>query len=155
MSVLENAVSDTSPQRGEVGRGEKTAWNPTPVPPAFLHAARDLRQHMTDAEHCRWPCLRGTQLDRVRCRKQHPIERFVLDSYCPAVRRALEIDGAHHNTAPGRASDAERTRCLHARGIRVLRLWNHEVWQDLPGVLQRVWEALHLPPSSPPPAGGK
>jgi very-short-patch-repair endonuclease len=37
----------------------------------------------------------------------------------------------------------------------VLRFWNHEVLQDLPGVLERIWEVLHLPPSLPPPAGGR
>ena len=153
MRAKENAVSDTSPQRGEVGRGEKHTWAPTPVPPALLQAARDLRQHMTDAEQCLWQCLRGKQLDGFRFRKQHPIEGFVLDFYCPAVRLAIEIDGGQHNTSPGRASDDKRTHWLNAHGIRVLRFWNHEVLQDLPGVLERIWEVLHLPPSSPPPAG--
>ena len=143
------------PQRGEVGRGEKHAWAPTPVPPALLQAARDLRQHMTDAEQCLWQCLRGKQLDGFRFRKQHPIARFVLDFYCPAARLAIEIDGGQHNTAPGCASDEERTRYLKARGIRVLRFWNHEVLQDLPGVLERIWEALHLPPSSTSPRWGE
>src|SRR5712691_1647037 len=110
---------------------------------------------MTDAEQCLWQCLRGTQLDGCRFRRQHPIERFVLDCYCPAVRLVIEIDGAQHHTAPGRASDDERTRCLNTRGIRVLWFWHHEVWQDLPGVLERIWDALHLPPSLPPPAGGR
>ncbi len=141
-----------SPQRGEAGRGEKTAWSPTPVPLAILHAARDLRQHITDAEHCLWQCLRGQQRDGFRLRKQHPIARFVLDCSCPAVQRAIELDGAHHSTAPGRASDEARTHCLKARGIRVLRFGHHEVWQDLPGVFQRVWEAF--PPPRLPPLGG-
>jgi hypothetical protein len=86
MRVSENAVSNTSPQRREVRRGEKHAWEPTPVPPALLQAARDLRQHMTDAEQRLWHCLRGKQLDGFRFRKQHPIARFVLDFYCPAVK---------------------------------------------------------------------
>jgi len=110
---------------------------------------------MTDAEQCLWHCLRGKQLDGFRFRKQHPIARFVLDFYCPTVQLAIEIDGAQHNTSPGRVSDEERTHFLTAHGIRVLRFWNHEVLQDLPGVLQRVWDALHLPPSCPPPAGGR
>src|SRR5215831_8788507 len=126
MRLSENTVSDSSPQGGEVGRGEKHTWTPTPVPPALLQAARDLRQHMTDAEQCLWQCLRGKQLDGFRLRKQHPIARFVLDFYCPAVKLAIEIDGGQHNTAPGSASDVERTRCLKAHGIRVLRFWNHE-----------------------------
>jgi very-short-patch-repair endonuclease len=166
MSVLENAASDTSPQRGEArsalrprsgarqaGRGEKHVWAPTPIPPALLQAARELRQHMTDAEHCLWQCLRGKQLNGFRFRKQHPIAHFVLDFYCPAAKLAIAIARAQHNTSPGRDSDEERTHYLNARGIRVLRFWNHEVWQDLPGVLERIWEALHLPPSVPPPAG--
>src|SRR5215470_4883825 len=112
MRVIENAVSDTSPQRGEArsalrprsgarqaGRGEKP-WAPTPLPPALLQAARDLRQHMTDAEQCLWQCLRGKQLDGFRFRRQHPIARFVLDFYCPTARLAIEIDGGQHNTAP-------------------------------------------------------
>jgi len=110
---------------------------------------------MTDAEQCLWQCLRGKQLDGFRFRKQHPIAHFVLDFYCPAVKLAIEIDGGQHNTAPERASDEERTRYLKARGIRVLRFWNHEVLQDLPGVSEQIWEDLHLPPSQPPPAGGR
>ena len=143
------------PLKGEAGRGEKHVWEPAPVPPALLQAARDLRQHMTDAERRLWLCLRGKQLDGFRFRKQHPIAHFVLDFYCPAVRLAIEIDGGQHNTAPERASDAERTRYLKTHGIWVLRFWNHEVLQNLPSVLERIWEALHLPPSSPPPAGGR
>jgi very-short-patch-repair endonuclease len=109
---------------------------------------------MTDAEHCLWQCLRDKQLDGFRFRKQHPIAHFVLDFYCPAVKLAIEIDGSQHNTAPGSDSDAERTRYLITHGIRVLRFWNHEVLQDLPSVLERIWETLHLPPPHLPPLGG-
>ena len=143
------------PPAGGGWEGGKACMDSYPVPPAILQAARDLRQHMTDAEQCLWHCLRGKQLDGFRFRKQHPMARFVLDFYCPTVQLAIEIDGAQHNTSPGRVSDEERTHCLTAHGIRVLRFWNHEVLQDLPGVLQRVWDALHLPPSCPPPAGGR
>jgi very-short-patch-repair endonuclease len=179
MRLSENAVSDSPPAGGSAKRaaptqwrktdweGEKPAWIPTPVPPALLQAARNMRQHMTDAEQRLWHCLRGKQLDGCRFRKQHPIAHFVLDFYCPTAKLAIEIDGGQHNTAPGRASDEERTRCLNARGIHVLRFWNHEVLQDLPGVLERIWEALHLPPphlgarasaqgrQALPPAGGR
>jgi very-short-patch-repair endonuclease len=154
-STSDNAVSRTSPQRGEAGRGEQRVWHPTSLPPDLLEAARNLRQHMTDAEQCLWWYLRGKQLDVFRFRKQHPLERFVLDFYCPAARLAIEIDGSQHNTASGHSSDAARTRCLEAHGIRVLRFWNHEVLQHLQGVLERIWEALHKPPSLPPPAGGR
>ncbi|MGH8479582.1 MAG: endonuclease domain-containing protein [Gammaproteobacteria bacterium] len=116
MRIPNNTDSDPSPQRGEVGREENGAWHPTPVPPALLQAARDLRRHMSDAEQFLWQCLRGKQLDGFRFRKQHPIERFVVDFYCPFVRLAIEIDGGQHNTSAGRANDEERTRFLEAHG---------------------------------------
>ncbi|MGH8575621.1 MAG: endonuclease domain-containing protein [Gammaproteobacteria bacterium] len=106
-----------------------------------------MRRHMSDAEQLLWQCLRGKQLDGFRFRKQHPIERFVVDFHCPYVRLAIEIDGGQHDTSAGRANDEERTRCLKAHGIRVLRFWNHEVLQDPQSVLERVWEELHFPPS--------
>jgi len=89
MSILANAVSNTPPA-GEAGRGKaRLGSHPSP---RLLQAARDLRQHMTDAEQCLWQCLRGKQLT-VAISQQHPIARFVLDFYCPAAKLAIEIDG--------------------------------------------------------------
>ncbi|GIX32367.1 MAG: hypothetical protein KatS3mg125_0323 [Lysobacterales bacterium] len=158
----------SSPRRAaaDMGVTESQPWQPTPVPPALLQAARDLRKTMTDAEQLLWQCLRGKQLDGFKFRRQHPIDRFVLDFYCPAVRLAVELDGSQHNTEQGRAADAERTAWLNARGIRVLRFWNSEVFSNLEGVITTIWEALHAhdsvgpnpspdvdPHPSPPPLG--
>ncbi len=132
---------------------------------------------MTDAEQLLWRCLRGKQLDGFRFRKQHPIEHYVLDFYCPSARLAIEVDGSQHYTPEGMAKDAARTAWLAERGIRVLRFTNLEVLSNLEGVLSVIWEALHVssmeedeenaptptlprwgrekaPSSSLPPAGG-
>jgi putative DNA methylase len=128
---------------------------------------------MTDAEQLLWRCLRGKQLDGFRFRKQHPIEHYVLDFYCPSARLAIEVDGSQHYTPEGMAKDAARTAWLAERGIRVLRFTNLEVLSNLEGVLSVIWEALHAmeeentptptlprwgrenaPSSSLPPAGG-
>ncbi|MCB9078008.1 MAG: DUF1156 domain-containing protein [Anaerolineaceae bacterium] len=148
---------DSSPQRGEAGRGAlsrtgtaqvsttqstQPLWTPTPVPPHLLEAARRLRREMTDAEQLLWQCLRRKQLGGYRFRKQHPLERFVLDFYCPAARLAIELDGGQHNTPDGLARDEERTAILQQHGIEVIRFWNNEVLTDLEGVLQRIYEIL-------------
>jgi adenine-specific DNA methylase/very-short-patch-repair endonuclease len=135
-----------SPAGGGEEGGEKAYWQPTPVPSALLQAARALRKNMTHAEQLLWQCLRGKQLDSFRFRKQHPIERYVLDFYCPSARLAIEVDGSQHYTSEGRAKDAARTAWLAERGIRVLRFTNQEVLTNLEGVLTVIWEALHLPP---------
>ena len=58
------ASRNSSPQRGEVGRGEQ--WQPTPVPSTLLQAARDLRKNLTDAEQTLWQCLRGKAVGRIQ-----------------------------------------------------------------------------------------
>lgn len=146
-------------QSGSAARERGATWEPAPVPPALLQAARTLRSHMTDAERMLWQCLRGKQLSGYRFRRQHPIAQYVLDFYCPAVRLAVEVDGGQHGTNAGRQRDAVRSEFLTDQGIRVLRFWNNQVCEDLEGVLERIWEALQegvavLPPPQPSPAGG-
>ncbi len=115
---------------------------PTPVPSQLLQAARALRGTMTDAEQLVWYCLRRKQLDGFRFRRQHPIERFVLDFYCSEVRLAIEIDGGQHNEPDAVVRDKERTDFLSACDIEVLRFWNNEVLTDLEAVLQKIYEVL-------------
>ncbi|MCI0673590.1 MAG: endonuclease domain-containing protein, partial [Myxococcaceae bacterium] len=133
-------------------------WEPTPVPPALLRAARDLRAHLTNAEHALWACIRRKQLRGFRFRRQHPVAQYVLDFYCPAARLAVEVDGGQHGTDGGRARDAARAAFLGGQGIRVLRFWNSDVQANLEGVLVRIWEALREaeggPPPPTPPGGG-
>jgi len=75
-------------------------------------------------------------------RRQQPIEPYVVDFYCHEARLAIELDGGEHNEPAARARDEERTRSLEARGIRVLRFWNNEVFNNLEGVLQTIYDAL-------------
>ncbi|HQZ70656.1 MAG TPA: endonuclease domain-containing protein [Anaerolineae bacterium] len=123
-----------------------TPWQPTPIPERLLYAARHLRQRMTDAQRLLWSRLRGRQMDGFRFRKQHPVERFVLDFYCPAAKLAIEVDGGQHNEPSGQARDAERTQMLDHAGIRVLRFWNHEVLGNLDVVMHVIWAVLHGAP---------
>jgi very-short-patch-repair endonuclease len=122
---------------------------PTPVPTPLLEAARSLRKNMTDAEQLLWRCLRRKQVGGFRFRRQHPVERFVLDFYCAEVKLAVEIDGGQHNDPAARFHDRERTAFLEQQGIRVIRFWNSEVMENLEGVLQRIYSALQQTATSP------
>jgi very-short-patch-repair endonuclease len=53
------------------------------------------------------------------------------------MRRKLviEVDGGQHLES---SADAVRDRWLAENGFRVLRFWNHEVLQNLDGVLERI-----------------
>jgi very-short-patch-repair endonuclease len=115
---------------------------PTPIPLPLLKAARALRGTMTDAEQMLWYCLRRKQLSGFRFRRQHPFERFVLDFYCCEMKLAIELDGGQHNEPDAKARDKERSELLAGHGILVLRFWNNEIFANLEGVLQTIYDVL-------------
>ncbi len=117
----------------------------------IVHTARDLRRGMTPSEDMLWNALRGRRLNGLKFRRQHPLDRFIIDFYCVERRLAVEVDGGIHATAGQAARDDERTVWLNARGIRVLRVTNNEVENDLDGVLRRIAEEA----SSPQPPFGE
>ena len=102
-------------------------------------AARDLRGAETAAERALWAELRGRKLDGLRFRRQHAIERFVLDFYCPAARLAVEVDGGVH--AGREMHDAARDEALRSIGRETLRFTNRRVLTSITEVLARIREA--------------
>ena len=113
--------------------------------PAMVYAARELRRDATPAERILWQALRGRRLNGLRFRRQHPVGRFVLDLFCVAHQLAIEVDGGIHQSPAQAAYDAERTACLAAQGIRVLRFTNTEVESQLEDVLQKIISATSSP----------
>ncbi len=106
----------------------------------ILNAAKAHRKEPTTAESVLWSALRGQQLCGLPFRRQHPVDRFILDFYCPRKKLCVELDGSSHD---GREiMDQARTEALATLDIRVIRFRNEEVLEDLPSVLQRIEAAL-------------
>ena len=88
-----------------------------------------LRSGSTYPERRLWSALSGKQVSGVRFRRQHPIESFIVDFYCAAARIAIELVGENHE---GREHyDRQRTASLEDQGVRVLRVTNDEVLNNL------------------------
>jgi very-short-patch-repair endonuclease len=102
--------------------------------------ARELRQFATGAERVLWLHLRNRQLEGCKFRRQAPIGRFIADFACLERKLVIELDGGQHAEQAER--DAARTDALEAAGWIVLRFWNHEVLQNVEGVLIAVIAAL-------------
>ncbi len=135
-------LGDISPLlRGE-GQGEK------PQPLAHIDAAKELRQTPTEAEKKMWHTLRQKQLG-VKFRRQQPIGKYIVDFVCFEIKLIIELDDGQHNWQ--RPQDNKRTAYLEAEGYQLLRFWNHEVMQNMEGVLLSVQDFLKQHPS---PAGG-
>ncbi|MGA7951145.1 MAG: endonuclease domain-containing protein [Thiobacillaceae bacterium] len=110
--------------------------------------ARELRSLQTDAEARLWHLLRDRRFFGHKFRRQHAVENFILDFYCPEQHLAIELDGGQHGDQS--AYDEKREQTLAGLGIRVLRFWNHDLLQQTEIVLQVIFDALDMPAAPHP-----
>jgi very-short-patch-repair endonuclease len=106
--------------------------------------ARALRRDDTKAEHRLWQALRNRQLDGWKFRRQHAIDRYIVDFVTLAGKLIIEVDGATHSTRAEVERDEQRTRHLEALGFRVVRVTNQDVIKNLGGVLATILSELRL-----------
>ena len=104
--------------------------------------ARYLRKHPTKWERILWRHLRNRAFAGYKFRRQHPLDPYILDFYCPAAKLTIELDGGGHNYQSGLISDRTREEFLARHGIEVLRFWNHQIREELDSVLTAIWLAL-------------
>ena len=97
--------------------------------------ARYLRKFETESEKILWDKLRNNRT-KMKFRRQHPVDMYILDFYSPKNKIAIEIDGPQH--LKNRCYDKERTEYLKLKGIRVLRFQNYEIKNDLKNVLNKI-----------------
>ncbi|MCS7301595.1 MAG: rRNA maturation RNAse YbeY, partial [Fimbriimonadales bacterium] len=111
--------------------------------------ARQKRREPTPAEKRLWKYLRNRQLLGFKFRRQHTIERFIVDFYCPEAKLVIEVDGEIHDYTP--EEDRIRQAFLEFNGFRVLRFRNEEVFYQIQDVLKRIRQALESNLTPPPP----
>ena len=63
---------------------------------------------------------------------------YVLDFYCPDEHLALELDGNYHYTLAGTDYDGKRTKYVESLNIRILRVENKLVFEQLDWVLSEI-----------------
>ena len=123
--------------------------------------AAKLRGNPTEAEKKLWyGALSAKRLNGHKFRRQQAIGDYVVDFVCMDMKLIIELDGGQHNEPGHRRKDERRTAYLESQGYQVIRFWNHEVIQNLAGVVDVILEALDRPrpdpgtPPSPPASGG-
>ena len=97
-----------------------------------------LRKHSTLAEILLWNALKGKMMLGYDFHRQKPIDRFVVDYYCPRLKLVLEIDGVTHEEKE--KEDRIRQKTLESFGLFFLRFRDEEVKQNLDGVLSALQE---------------
>ena len=106
------------------------------------------------AEKVLWDKLRDRSVFQHKFRRQHPINKFIVDFYCHRLRLALEVDGSVHDNPDNTEYDLNRTFELNEFGIIVLRFSNEEVLEGTEKVVGEIVLQIELiernsPPKSP------
>lgn len=104
--------------------------------------ARALRKNMTDAEKLLWSRIRRKQLKGRQFYRQKIIGNYIVDFYYPKTRLVIELDGSQHYGEEGMKRDKKRDAYLKSVGLKVLRFSDREVFENLNGVLERIYEHL-------------
>ena len=109
-------------------------------------SARVLRKNMTDAERRLWSKVRRKQLKEFQFYRQKNIGDYIVDFYCPAAKLIVEIDGGQHYSKENIVKDEARDKFLGDLGFRVLRFPNSDVFKNIEGVVEEIYNHLENPP---------
>ena len=124
---------------------DSEAWSVRP--------ARRLRREMTNAEVILWSRLRQNCVSGMRFRRQHPIGPYIADFACLLPKLVIEVDGDTHSRDAELRHDRTRDAFMRARGWRIFRITNQDVYKNLGSVLDQIVRFAPPPPAlrAPPP----
>ena len=107
------------------------------------HFKKSLRKSQTDAEGILWYHLRNRNFQNHKFRRQHVLCGYIVDFVCLEKKLVIELDGGQH--AERTAYDSARTLKLEGDGFQVRRFWNNEIFNNMDGVLEAIYEVLEHP----------
>jgi very-short-patch-repair endonuclease len=98
--------------------------------------SQDLRRNMTKEERHLWNDFLKNY--PIQFNRQKVIGNYIVDFYCHQAKLIIELDGGQHFEAKRVLNDESRTEYLNSRGLKVLRIPNHEIWNNFPGVCGEI-----------------
>jgi very-short-patch-repair endonuclease len=110
--------------------------------------SRELRKNMTEAEKLLWSRIRRKQLKNCQFYRQKIMGNYIVDFYCPKANLIIELDGGQHYSDEGMKKDKSRDAYMKNLRLRVLRFSDKDVFENLNGILEKIWENLN-PPNPP------
>ena len=104
--------------------------------------SRQLRKNMTVAERLLWSKIRAKQLKGYQFYRQRTIGNYIVDFYCPKAKLVIELDGGQHYSNKGLEKDKIRDDYIREQKLNLLRLSDRDVFENLNGVVERIYEIL-------------
>lgn len=106
--------------------------------PSIFKKAKELRKSETEVEKLLWNRLNKNQLLGLQFRRQHPINRFIADFYCPKIKLIIEVDGSIHELPENKEYDIERSELLNEFGLEVMRFTNEQIIYEMNSVVDKI-----------------
>jgi len=97
---------------------------------------------MTEAGQLLWSKLRRKQLKGLQFYRQKIIGNYIVDFYCAEAKLVVELDGSQHYSEVGRKEDRVRDEYMADNGLRVIRFSDREMFENMDGVMAKIWENL-------------
>jgi len=107
-----------------------------PYDPELKNRARQLHKNTTRSEGLLWQRLKGKQMKGYAFYRQRPLDRYIVDFFCPELMLAIEIDGWSHLFRG--EDDQERQARLESLGVRFLRFDDLEIKRNINEVLSII-----------------
>jgi very-short-patch-repair endonuclease len=106
--------------------------------PEIFKLAKKLRKIQIEAEKLLWSRLNNNQIIGLQFRRQHPINRFIADFYCPKIKLIIEVDGSIHELPEYQSHDIGRSEILNDFGIAVIRFTNEQIIEQIDSTVEEI-----------------
>jgi very-short-patch-repair endonuclease len=104
--------------------------------------ARELRNNSTLSEVILWKYLKGRQMQGFDFHRQRPVGNYIVDFICSELWLVIELDGYTHGLDTRIRNDERREKRLNEIGLRVIRFWDDEVFEEVENVLRVIEHAV-------------
>ena len=99
---------------------------------------KENRNNATSAEAKLWSLLSHRKLEGRKFRRQHSINNYIVDFYCPDEKLIIELDGQVHFNPIAQEKDFLRDKDLEEMGFKIVRFENHFVFDDTDWILNTI-----------------
>ncbi len=99
-----------------------------------------LKRYQTESEKALWHELRNKKTG-YKIRRQHVVDRFIVDFICLEKKVIIEVDGNIHNSQKER--DRERDARLKSLGYTVIRISNSEIAHHILTTVNKITTYLN------------
>ena len=106
--------------------------------PDIFKLAKELRKFETESEKLLWSRLNKNQIIGLQFRRQHPINLFIADFYCPKIKLIFEVDGSIHELLEYQSHDIGRSEILNDFGITVIRFTNEQILNEIDSTIEQI-----------------